>query len=308
MKWFESQFYPAVKHLLDTGPVVMFFDGHFSHLSIALIKQARSLGIHLSCLPPNTTHILQPLDVGVFGPVKAAWRKILKEYKLRTRAANVTKDLFPSLIKELWQMSVKPDHLRAAFKSAGLFPFNPDAVSSERLSPAFITTSQVPPITGTELNGTGTLRIGLHETPIRVELRAFFVQALRPAEGEKRPRRRKRIELSDLGEVLTSDEVLERLEATEHEKEKKKAEKEAEKARKKAEKKSGKKKTKKGTSTADESPSVDVHCGKCGQVYTDAESEDWIGCDLCESWWHYWCAGLSHMLQEEEEWFCDRHE
>ena len=100
-KWFEQQFYPAVKHLTETGPVVLFFDGHFSHLSIALIKKARSLKIHLFCLPPNTTHILQPLDVGVFGPVKSAWRKILKQYKVRTRAANITKDIFPSLIKEL---------------------------------------------------------------------------------------------------------------------------------------------------------------------------------------------------------------
>ena len=59
-KWFELQFYPAVKHLTETGPVVMLFDGHYSHLG---------------------TQFLQPLDVGVFGPLKAAWRQILKMYK-----------------------------------------------------------------------------------------------------------------------------------------------------------------------------------------------------------------------------------
>ena len=61
IKWFEQQFYPVVKHLLETGPIVLFFDGHFSHMSISLIKKARTLGIHLFCLPPNTNHILQPL-------------------------------------------------------------------------------------------------------------------------------------------------------------------------------------------------------------------------------------------------------
>ena len=71
-KWLEQQFNPFTKHLVETGPVVLFFDGHYSHLSIALIKRARQLGIHLFCLPPNTTHILQPLDVGVFGPVNSA--------------------------------------------------------------------------------------------------------------------------------------------------------------------------------------------------------------------------------------------
>ena len=71
-KWFQLQFYPAVKHLTETGPVVMFFDGHYSHLGIPLILKARSYGIHLFCLPPNTTHILQPLDIGVFGPLIAS--------------------------------------------------------------------------------------------------------------------------------------------------------------------------------------------------------------------------------------------
>lgn len=57
------------------------------------------------------------------------------------------------------------------------------------------------------------------ETPIRIELRAFFVQALKPAEklGE---RRRRKVELSDHGEVLTSDEVLQRLEKADDEKKK----------------------------------------------------------------------------------------
>ena len=34
LKWFELQFYPAVKHLLSSGPVILFFDGHFSHMGV----------------------------------------------------------------------------------------------------------------------------------------------------------------------------------------------------------------------------------------------------------------------------------
>jgi hypothetical protein len=30
--------------------------------------------ILIVCLPPHTTHILQPCDVGVFGPLASAWR------------------------------------------------------------------------------------------------------------------------------------------------------------------------------------------------------------------------------------------
>ena len=75
--WFKKLFLPAVDHLLLTGPVVLFLDGHHSHLSLELIHTAKEKGVHLYCFPPHTTHILQPLDVGVYGPVKQAWNKVL---------------------------------------------------------------------------------------------------------------------------------------------------------------------------------------------------------------------------------------
>ena len=103
----------------------------------------RSLGIHLFCLPLNTTHLLQPLNIGAFGPVKTAWRMILKQPKVRTRAANVTRYIFPSLIKKLWDTAVKPVHLQGGFRSAGLAPFHPTVVPSDRLAPSPVTQRQV---------------------------------------------------------------------------------------------------------------------------------------------------------------------
>ena len=214
-QWFDKQIYPAVKHLTETGPVVMFFDGHYSHLSIALIKRASEIGILLFCLPPNTTHVLQPLDVGVFGPVKSTWRRVLKLYKIRTRASNVTKEIFPSLIKQLWEKPISPDHLKNGFKSTGLFPFNSTVISSDLLAPSLLlTTSPSTPPPGSrspdiQINAIGTLTSGTKETPIRVELRAFFVNELRPQNGGRKARWRRRVELKDVGEVLTNDELYE---------------------------------------------------------------------------------------------------
>lgn len=95
LSWFEKLFLPAVAHLLSTGPVVLFVDSHFSHLFLPLIRTAKEKGVHLYCLPPHTKHILQPMDVGVLGPMKKAWKKILKEYKTNTLSANATKEVFP---------------------------------------------------------------------------------------------------------------------------------------------------------------------------------------------------------------------
>lgn len=52
-------------------PVVLFVDGHKSHLSLELSEFCNNNGIILYGLPPNTTHIMQPADVSVFKPLKS---------------------------------------------------------------------------------------------------------------------------------------------------------------------------------------------------------------------------------------------
>ena len=299
LSWFQKQFYPAVKSLLETGPVVLFVDGHYSHVSVDLIKTARTLGIHIFCLPPNTTHILQPLDVGVFGPVKQCWRTILKRYKLKTRAANISKQSFPELIAELYELSFTAEHLKGGFRAAGLVPFNPHI---HRSRPARFAPS-LPTINEGDFERTHTTPAT--ETPLRTELRVYFSKVLKPADQGPRQRRRK-INVHCVGEVLTSDEVLERLEQAD-----------AEKASKK---KGRKKKSTRGTQQdatrcqqpasasieqSSRSKEPEVYCGGCRQTYTDAESESWVGCDTCDSWWHYWCAGFESMPEEEDEWVCE---
>jgi len=54
-------------------PVVLYLDGHSSHLTLPLVQFCRSNQIELIALYPNATHILQPLDVSVFHPSKNAW-------------------------------------------------------------------------------------------------------------------------------------------------------------------------------------------------------------------------------------------
>lgn len=56
-------------------PILLIFDGHGSHLTEEIHQLALSHNIHLFCLPAHTTHKLQPLDVGIFGPLGNAFSK-----------------------------------------------------------------------------------------------------------------------------------------------------------------------------------------------------------------------------------------
>ena len=53
---------------------LLIFYGHGSHIAIQTIEEANMLGIDLLTLPAHTTHMMQPLDVSVFGPFKSYFR------------------------------------------------------------------------------------------------------------------------------------------------------------------------------------------------------------------------------------------
>jgi len=56
-------------------PVVLLVDGHSTHIDIETSSFCQENGILLYCLPPHSSHITQPLDVGFYGPFKKSWRK-----------------------------------------------------------------------------------------------------------------------------------------------------------------------------------------------------------------------------------------
>ena len=60
--WFQDVFVKNSRPKLE-GPIVLYLDGHLSHISIEVIDLAISNDIHLICLPPHTSNVLQPLDV-----------------------------------------------------------------------------------------------------------------------------------------------------------------------------------------------------------------------------------------------------
>lgn len=60
-------------------PVILFIQGHKSHLTYQLSVLCGQLGIELIALYPNATRILQPADVAVFRPVKTCWKKTVRE-------------------------------------------------------------------------------------------------------------------------------------------------------------------------------------------------------------------------------------
>lgn len=50
--------------------IILLMDQHESHITVKAVNFCRNNGITMLSIPPHTSHKLQPLDIGVFGPFK----------------------------------------------------------------------------------------------------------------------------------------------------------------------------------------------------------------------------------------------
>ena len=126
-QWFEKVFIPATQRRAPGVTHVLVFDGHNSHISYNTCLLAVNNNIILVCLPPNTSHALQPLDVAVFKSVKAMYSKIVLKWYEQTNQKGVDKENFPILLKILWDQ-LESQWIISGFRKTGLHPLNQTAV------------------------------------------------------------------------------------------------------------------------------------------------------------------------------------
>ncbi len=78
---------------------MLIVDGHVSHVTDEFIKFTYEYKVVCPYLSANLTHLLQPLDVKVFGPLKRNYKTLLAE-KTRFTTYNIDKADFISLIQK----------------------------------------------------------------------------------------------------------------------------------------------------------------------------------------------------------------
>lgn len=108
-------------------PVILFLDGHTSHINVAVSEFCWQRKIILYCFPAHASHILQPLDVTVFGPLKKLWNKAIDEFKEEFKMPMTKANFFPAFDKA-WKSLTGKKHAVSGFKATGLVPFNPNQV------------------------------------------------------------------------------------------------------------------------------------------------------------------------------------
>jgi hypothetical protein len=140
-KWLKHNFNPQTQARNKSGGYrLLILDGHNSHCTFEFCQYAERNKIIILCLPPHTTHKLQPCDVGVFGPLASSWKA-----EVNTAAGKYVTIRKNNLLKHYAaarSRAFKPTTVAAAFRKTGIWPINPNALPDIAYAPALNTTTQ----------------------------------------------------------------------------------------------------------------------------------------------------------------------
>lgn len=134
-KWF-------LKHLLPRAPkerpLLLIFDGHKSPVNLEVVEAARKQAVILLCLPPHCSHILQPLDGGLFALLKRRFAAIAGDGCAPDAHFAISKKEFSSVFKETYSAVKEVEGVgvvKEGFRKCGLYPLNPLAIREGHLVP-----------------------------------------------------------------------------------------------------------------------------------------------------------------------------
>ena len=125
-EWFKGHF---LVHAPSARPLLLLLDGHSSHYNPRLLRIAAEEGVILLCLPPHTTHLLQPLDNGTFSSLKDHWRRECQKFYAENPGKVLNRRNFMGVFHKAWVRGMTISNVIACFRL--VYPLDKQVVVSQ---------------------------------------------------------------------------------------------------------------------------------------------------------------------------------
>ncbi|EEA18842.1 pogo transposable element, putative [Talaromyces marneffei ATCC 18224] len=127
LEWLKTHFIPYINGRSMGSYRMLILDGHGSHLTAEFDHTYTENNIIPICMPPHSSHLLQPLDVGCFAVLKRYYGQAV-EQRMRLGFNHIDKLDFLTAFPQARTVAYKAQTIRNSFAATGLVPFNPDRV------------------------------------------------------------------------------------------------------------------------------------------------------------------------------------
>jgi hypothetical protein len=125
--WLQNHFIPYTNGRVMGIYRMLVLDGHGSHLTAEFDQICTKNNIIPVCMPPHSSHLLQPLDVSCFAVLKRKYGQLV-EQRMRLGFNHIDKIDFLTAFPEARTTAYKAETIRNGFAATGLVPFDPNQV------------------------------------------------------------------------------------------------------------------------------------------------------------------------------------
>jgi 4-hydroxybenzoate polyprenyltransferase len=122
LEWLLTVFIPQSAPRDPKDHRLLILDGHGSHETTEFMWECFKHNIHLLFLPAYTSHVLQPLDLSIFSPLKRAYRYYLGLLALMNDSTPIGKRNFLECYKKARIDAITPTNIKAGWSASGLWP------------------------------------------------------------------------------------------------------------------------------------------------------------------------------------------
>jgi hypothetical protein len=125
LEWLRKVFIPETVST-PLHPRLLVLDDHKIYATLDFMIECFKNNIILNYFPAHSSHIMQPLNLRYFLPVKGLYWKLIQDIMYIDNAAAIKKHQFIKLYADVHEKKLAPTTIMAGFKAAGIEPYNPD--------------------------------------------------------------------------------------------------------------------------------------------------------------------------------------
>lgn len=130
LRWLKNTFIKETEGRTKGVYRLLILDGHGSHLTPEFDEICVKHNIVTLCMPPHSSHLLQPLDVSCFGPLKTYYHLLITDLS-RGGAIEIDKSDFLLAYPEARRLTFTKETIMNSFKFAGILPLDANRVISK---------------------------------------------------------------------------------------------------------------------------------------------------------------------------------